>query len=197
VHQVRIKMCTKLGLKCAMVFFNSTELELHHGPAGGPASDAEAARPSSVPSAAALPPLALEAALPPAALTWGGPSVLGVTDPGSEAGQSELSESGQSELSESGQSELSVLSEVELPRRVTLSWRQLLPRLLYEAAFSYLFIESIWLYFFFFKKGKLYLLYLLEWKYFKSQTRTRMRRKKDRIPMYLSQPRPIKKNFIV
>jgi len=126
-------MCTRLGLKCAL-FFYSAELELHHGPAGGPASDAEAA----------LPPLALEAALPPAALTWGGPSVLGVTDPGSASDQSELSEdSGLSE--ESGQSEE---SEVTLPRRVTLSWRQLLPRLLYEAAFSYLFMESIWLYFF-------------------------------------------------
>lgn len=134
-------MCTKLGLKCAM-FFYSAELELHHGPAGGPASDAEAAYPASVPSAAALPPLALEAALPPAALTWGGPSVLGATDPGSASDQ--LSEdSGLSE--ESGQSEE---SEVTLPRRVTLSWRQLLPRLLYEAAFSYLFMESIWLYFF-------------------------------------------------
>jgi len=139
-------MCTKLGLKCAM-FFYSAELELHHGPAGGPASDAEAARPASVPSAAALPPLALEAALPPAALTWGGPSVLGVTDPGSASGQSELSEdSGLSE--ESGQSEL-LESEVTLPRRVTLSWRQLLPRLLYEAAFSYLFFYGVYLAVFF------------------------------------------------
>jgi len=129
VHQVRIIMCHG--------FFYSTELELHHGPAGGPASDAEAARLPSVPSAAALPPLALEAALPPAALTWGGPSVLGATDPGSESGQSELSESGQSELSESGQSELSELSEVELPRRMTLSWRQLLPRLLTVKLLTY------------------------------------------------------------
>jgi len=82
--------------------------------------------------------------------------VLGVTDPGSASGQSELSEdSGLSE--ESGQSEL-LESEVTLPRRVTLSWRQLLPRLLYEAAFSYLFY-GVYLAVFFLKASFIYYTY--------------------------------------
>jgi len=106
-------------------FIHGAVIELYDGPPAAPAAVPEVT--SSPLDASVSPlPLAMEADQPPAALMWEGYK---------EPPELELSEDDSSASSEVGPE---LPASVALPRRMTLSWRQLLPRLFCKAACPYL-----------------------------------------------------------
>jgi len=111
--------------QCTACIIHSAVIELYDGPSAAPATVPEiASSPLDVPVSSL--PLALGADQPPAALMWEGYQ---------EPPELELSEDESSVSSEVGPE---LPAPVALPRRMTLPWRQLLPRLFCKAACSYL-----------------------------------------------------------
>jgi len=111
-------VCNVLSLVISLGFIFSAVIDLYDGPPVAGAVVPEVAPSSSGPSVPPAP-LALEVEQPPAALTWEGdsepvealPTELEVTEPEPE-----------------------LPSPTAVPRRMTLSWRELLPRFFYSKA---------------------------------------------------------------
>jgi len=133
----------------------SSVSELYQGPAAGCTATSEASLSSPGASVRTQPPLALEAAPPPVALTWEGSTEL---EPRLSTSRPEVVEplAVDADLTES-----ELPGSLGLPRRMTLSWRQLLPRLFCEAAF-YLVIFIGDPLVVFFEQASFTLFYLLE-----------------------------------